>query len=220
MPEVTKRKRLAEDSTKKESLSFDEVNQVLESCKSLKQKTLLELAVSTAIRREDIVGIELNNIDLDNRKLQFYETKKKRYWEVPLEPKMLSSLKMYINGLPNDARYLFPSEQSNAKHLSGKTAYNWLQSAMADAKIDGTMDFHGLRRTFVRLSRRMGRDIKYCQEMTGDTVDTLLKHYDGWSTEEMAEDQEKNSLLDRVDMPGAKLRMSDVAVEVIGNRRK
>ena len=47
-----------------------------------------------------------------------------------------------------------------------------------------------------------------------------MDHYEGWTTEEMAEDQEKNSLLDRVDMPGAKLRMSDVAVEEIGNKRK
>ena len=103
---------------------------------------------------------------------------------------MLRAIRANFFGLPKDSRYLFPAEQTNAKHLSDKTAYNWLQTAMAKADIKGEMDFHGLRRTYVRLAKKMGRDMKWIQEVTGDTARTVLENYDGYSTEEMNERNE------------------------------
>lgn len=198
MPSVSKRQRLSEDTSKTESLNFHEVKEILKSCDSIKKRALIELAVSTAIRRDDIVNIEIDNIDLENSKLQFWEKKKKRTWEVPLEPELMATLIMYMKTLPKGAKYLFPAEQSNANHLSDKTAYNWLQEAMKKAGLTKKMDFHGLRRTYVRLAKRMGYDMKWVQEMTGDTAEVILKHYDGWKTDEMSEILKDGGIIKKV----------------------
>ncbi len=42
---------------------------------------------------------------------------------------------------------------------------------------------HWLRHTFIRLSRRAGRDIKFVQQNTGDSLKTILEHYEGLTDE-------------------------------------
>ena len=47
---------------------------------------------------------------------------------------------------------------------------------------------HWLRHTFIRLSKRAGRDVKAVQQNTGDTIQTILEWYEELSDEEMGEE--------------------------------
>ena len=84
----------------KESLTFDEVNRVLNACETLEERALIELAVNTGIRRNDIVDIEIDRIDIERRRIAFWEEKKDRYWMVAISPEVTQTIKMFIQTLP------------------------------------------------------------------------------------------------------------------------
>lgn len=173
----------------KESLTFDEVNRVLNACETLEERALIELAVNTGIRRNDIVDIEIDRIDIERRRIAFWEEKKDRYWMVAISPEVTQTIKMFIQTLPRSQRYLF--------NFSGRTAYNILQRLVERANIQKHIPFHALRRTFIRLSRRMGRDIRFVMDQTGDSARVILEAYEGYTVDEMVDLMEDDNILKR-----------------------
>lgn len=173
----------------KESLTFQEVQKLIMACETIEQKALVELAVSTGIRRNDIVNIEIHKIDLKNRKIMFWEEKKDRMWMVALSPEVCQTLKMYMNTLPKKQRFLFK--------FSGRTAYNILQNLLKEADINKHIPFHALRRTYIRLSKRLGRDTRFVMDQTGDSARVILEEYEGYSVDEMVEIMDRDNILRR-----------------------
>ncbi len=173
----------------KESLTFSEVQQLIDVCETLEEKALIEIAVATGIRRSDIVKIEINRIDLQNHKIVFWEEKKDRLWMVSLPPELVQILKMYIRSLPRDQRYIF--------QFSGRTAYNKLQMVLMRTNIRKHIPFHALRRTYIRLSKSMGRDTSFVMDQTGDTARVILEEYEGYTTDEMVEMMREDNILRR-----------------------
>lgn len=171
------------------SLTFRELFTLISACDNLQEKSLIELAVSTGIRRSDIVNIEINRIDLKKQRLIFWEEKKDRIWMVALPPEVVQTLRMYIKSLPKRQRYLF--------RFSGRTAYNVLQRLLVKAGIEKHLSFHDLRRTFIRLSKRMGRDIRFVMDQTGDTARVITEEYEGYTADEMVEMMNEDNILRR-----------------------
>jgi len=159
---------------KKESLTFEELQRVLSVCETLEDKTLIELAVTTGIRREDIVNIGLSNIDLERRTLTFWEEKKDRWWVVALEPEVSQTLQMFINQNPN-RKLLF--------EFSGRTAYNKFQALLKKAGIKKHLAFHALRRTM---------------DQTGDTARVIIEEYEGYDVDELVSIMEKDGIIKRI----------------------
>ena len=82
--------------------------------------------------------------------------------------------------------------------MSGRHAYNVLQRNVEKAGIKKHLEFHALRRTFVRLSKLMGRDMKFVMQQTNDTARTLIDEYEGYSIDDMKKMMERDSILKRV----------------------
>lgn len=162
---------------KKESLTFDELRRVLAACHVFVDEVLVKLAVTTGIRREDITGIEIMNIDLDRGVLTFWEEKKDRPWMVALEPDVVKTLRQYLNMLPKGQRLLFD--------FTGRTAYNKFQALVKEAGIQKHLTFHSLRRTFIRLSKQLGRDMRFVMDQTGDSARVIMEEYEGYTPDEM-----------------------------------
>ena len=173
----------------RQSLTFSELQLVLINCNTLREKALIELAVTTGIRREDIVRIEINRIDLQQQKLIFWEEKKDRLWMVAMPIELVHTLKMYMDTLPREQRFLF--------NFSGRTGYNILQRVLDRACINKHLSFHDLRRTFVRLSKRMGRDIRFVMDQTGDTARVITEEYEGYTVDELVELMNEDNILRR-----------------------
>lgn len=85
MKKTGQKKNISDFRMKKESLTIEELKKVIESCDTLEDLCLIQLGVTTGIRREDIVKIELMNVDLERKTLKFWEEKKDRPWTVALE---------------------------------------------------------------------------------------------------------------------------------------
>ncbi len=177
---------LMEEATRKEALTFEELRRVLESCITLEEEVMIKFAVTTGIRREDFASIELMNVDLEERTITFWEEKKDRPWKVPLEPPVIQVLKKYIPTLPANEKYLFPK--------TGRTYHRYWNNVLKRAGMP-PMRFHDLRRSCMRLSRSMGRDIRFVMDLTGDKAETILQEYEGYSITEMNELLEENGIL-------------------------
>lgn len=178
---------LMEEANRKEALSFEDLRKVLDCCESLEEEAMIKLVVTTGIRREDFAAIELMNVDLEDKTITFWEEKKDRPWKVPLEPSVVQVLKKYIPTLPDGSKFLFP--------MSGRTYYRRFNEILSRAGYP-SMRFHDLRRTCMRLSRKMGRDIRFVMDLTGDKAETILQEYEGYSIDEMNQLLEDNGILD------------------------
>ncbi len=63
------------------ALTPAEVQLLLSRVTHLEDEALLRLAMATGMRREDIVAVKLQDIDLGSGVVRFWETKKRRPWK-------------------------------------------------------------------------------------------------------------------------------------------
>lgn len=172
-----------ENTRKSDSLTLEEQDRLLNVIDTYEDLALFKLVLNTGIRREDIVGIELGNVDLDAGKITFYEHKKRRWWTVPIANSILPDLVRYINSLPKGEKKLF--------NFTGRTAYNRLQQYIKKAKINKHLAFHDLRRTFVKSAKRKGLSPKAVSQITGDRLDTVEEYYANLDMSELKEEANK-----------------------------
>jgi len=166
------------------SLTPNQVEKLFEHITDLQDLALIQLAVTTGIRREDIVKIKTNDVNLDSGLITFYESKKKRTKTVPLNSKTKNTLSMWTK--INRSPFLFPSRHKNKKNMCGKTAYNTLQNCLKKAGLD-QRPFHALRATTVKLCQKAGWRVEQTAELLGDRISTIQQHYATPTPSEMNE---------------------------------
>ena len=166
------------------ALTPPEVEQLLIHAQSWHDEALLKLAISTGIRREDIVAIPIEGVDLEAGRIRFYENKKRRDWEVHVGGSVLVTLKKHLNSLPKGARWLFPGRQQGGSHLSGRSAYNILARSLRNAGLR-TRPFHALRATCIKLAQWKGWTPEQVAKLTGDSIRVIQQHYSTPSRDEM-----------------------------------
>ena len=167
-----------------QALTIGQVNKLLSVIPRLDHELLFTLAITTGIRRADIVAIERSNIDLEHNNIRFYQSKKSNWHTVPISlfcAKLISQY-TYTTG---PRKYLFPAANPK-KHICGKTAYNHFQTYLKIAGIK-PRPFHTLRATCIKLSQKSGWSIEQVMALTDDSFRTIKEHYDTPSLEEMAE---------------------------------
>ncbi len=165
------------------SLTLEEQDRLLSVTESFEDLALFRLALSTGIRREDIANIEIGNIHLDNRQLRFWESKKRRWWTVPLTIEVCQEIRRLLNTYPNDRKRLFD--------MTGRTAYNRLQRYLEKAGIKKELSFHDLRRSFIKVAKRKGLSPKAVSQITGDSFSTIEQSYANLDMEELKEEVDK-----------------------------
>jgi integrase len=158
------------------ALTPEELEKVLEPVDRLEERALLELAAVTGIRREDVVAIPLEGLDLDRGTLRFYESKKRRTREIPVQGRPLVTLRTYVRGLPKGERWLFPSPRKTGKHQTGRFAWTiwnrWLDRAGLPRR-----PFHALRATAYKLAKARGWSVELASALLGDTIRVAQEFY-------------------------------------------
>src|SRR3990172_1331894 len=168
------------------ALTEPEATLLLSKIGHIEDKALLALAMATGMRREDVVAVHLKDVDLENRLVSFWESKKRRPWSAWFGEDTAVTLEQHIHGLPKGTPWLFPSPRDPKKHLSSRQAYNILQSWLERAGLK-RRPFHALRATCIKLLQKRGISIEQVMKQTGDTFRTIKEHYDTPSDDEMRE---------------------------------
>ena len=172
--------------TGRDALTEDEVAVVIKATTSYQDEALLRLAIVTGIRREDLVAIPLEGIDLTGGEITYYESKKKRTRTIHIGGETPGFLAKHVDNLPAGSRFLFPGREAGVRHISGKTAWNILDRALRAAGLK-PRPFHALRATCVKLAQKRGWSVEKVAELTGDTPRTIQTHYSTPSADEMAQ---------------------------------
>lgn len=151
------------------ALTPDELRRLLEPIDRIEEQALLELGATTGIRREDIVAIPFEGVDLDARRVKFYEAKKRRTRTVPIDPKVAKTLAQYVRTLPKGERWLFPSPRRKGEHQTGRFAWTILNRWLDRAGLPRP-PFHALRGTAYKLAKSKGWPVSLAAAILGDTT--------------------------------------------------
>jgi len=168
-------------TTGEKSLSRKEAESVIMAADSFEDKILVMIGFSLGPRREDLVGIELMNIDLNAGELSYLEKKKgNRIKTVPLSDRLIQDLKLYLQAhtVPGQ-KYLFPALQKthHCEHMSSKTAYNRFNKLCKKVGIKTPIPVHVMRATCIKLKRDDGWTVEQVAALIGDKVITVQEHY-------------------------------------------
>ena len=168
------------------------LKKMFEACDNVRDKAYLHYHVETGLRVSDVVGTEEVHVDWQNMKTYTYDHKKDQWRWVYWPESVKASLKMWlkqrqIEGIKD--KRLFPFTEKTANRI----VQHWAK--VINFPFASQVASHWLRHTFIRLSRKAGRDIKAVQQNTGDTVKTILEWYSDLSSEDMRQEIENKPLV-------------------------
>ncbi|MFK7735847.1 MAG: tyrosine-type recombinase/integrase [Pirellulaceae bacterium] len=159
-------------------LSASEVQRLLESAVSLRDKLCLGLLYATGLRVSEVVKLTFTDLDFDRNLIQVRKGKGARDRAVPL-PNNLRELLRQLAEQTTDNDYLFPAEalqlattngtnrRNASRHLSSRTVQRMMQRTIDIAKIRKHATPHTLRHTFATHSFEDGFDIRKIQKVLG-----------------------------------------------------
>jgi integrase/recombinase XerD len=174
-------------------LSRDEVALLLaqptgESPAALRDRALLELMYACGLRASEAVGIELDELDLDEGVLRA-NGKGSKERLVPIGSKAVSALSAYlIVGRPalvglRDERKLFVNQRGQG--LTRQGLYKIVQRHARSAGLAEKMSPHTLRHTFATHLLSGGCDLRSLQEMLGHADIATTQIYTHLSAERL-----------------------------------
>lgn len=148
--------------------------------------------VETGLRVSDVLGTRLEHVDWKQYRTWTFDFKKDKwrwiYWPARVAPALKMWLKERLvtrdQETREQAQLLFPFSEKTANRIIK------LLAAKIDYPLGDLASAHFCRHTFIRLSRRAGRDIKAVQQNTGDTVKTILEWYSELSGDDMRREME------------------------------
>lgn len=169
------------------------VKKLYETVDSVRDRFYIKWHIETGVRISDIVGQkhkgkdrvlgqEIQNIDFERCCIKTWDFKKDSWRDVYFPVTLKWDLKVWLKERQNlglKGRELFPYSEKTCNRILKK----WCKEI--GFKYYKQVGTHWCRHTFIRLSRKSGRDIKAVQQNTGDTIETLLNWYSDLSSEDM-----------------------------------
>jgi len=149
-------------------LSVGEVAALINATKNLKHRTLIMLAYSTGMRRNEIRLLKPEHIDSERMQVRVVHGKGKKDRFTILSPKALELLRFYYQ-LHKPATFLFEPTRRKNITLSGTTLNNIVKQAAKRAGIKKDMSFHTLRHSFATHMLENGINIRIIQQFLGHT---------------------------------------------------
>ncbi len=175
------------DARLPKALSVSDIEKILEAASapqtplSIRDRALLELLYGTGARISEAVGLDVDDLDLEQAAVKL-TGKGSKQRIVPLGKFALEALTSYLDM----ARSLFVtggSDQaavflnSRGGRLSRQSAWAVLTKAAADAEIDADVSPHVLRHSFATHLLEGGADVRVVQELLGHASVTTTQIY-------------------------------------------
>lgn len=169
------------------SLSVDQVVTLLESAsvagpdapRGLRDRALLELLYSTGARISEAVGLDVDDIEMENRSV-LLRGKGGKQRVVPVGRPAIAALDAYlVRGRPGLVSKSNPALFLNVRggRLSRQSAWQVLQDSAQRAGITSAVSPHVLRHSFATHLLDGGADVRVVQELLGHASVTTTQIY-------------------------------------------
>lgn len=162
----------------------------------LRDRAMLETLYSTGIRVSELVGLEVDDLDLEHEALHV-SGKGKKERLVPLGSHAINSIARYIQHVRNDPRYRDAwAEGSKSrplfinKHggrLSSRSVRRKLDKYLREVGLDPTISPHTLRHSFATHLLENGADLRSVQELLGHQSLSTTQVYTHVATQHVQE---------------------------------
>lgn len=148
------------------ALSVEELEIVRESCKTLRERALMEVMYSTGCRLSEITAMKKSDINLQDMSLRVIgKGDKERI--VYLSFKALHHLRKYLKSRNDDCEFLFVTERAPIRPLANRGVQTVVSKIEARATISKKLTPHVFRHTFATLAMENGADIADVQHLLG-----------------------------------------------------
>ena len=175
-------------------LSDEEREGLLAACKSSESVylfTIVTLALSTGMRRGEILSLKWENINLQNRRVTLVRTKNGEIRVVPLVSKAYDSIRdIYLKLEPDKDALLFPSPHNSNQPVSIRTSWD---TAVRRANLEN-FRFHDLRHSTASYLAMNGASLLEIADILGHKTLQMVKRYS-----HLSEDHKAN-VLERMNM--------------------
>lgn len=152
------------------NISAEKITELLQHCDE-RLSTAILLGVQEGLRRSEIVGLTLSDIDVDDRILRVLG-KGRKWREVPLSTETYAQIGRYLErfpagpGRPLIRSYLHPERGITAIRLGHLVAKAMSESGVKEAAWDGK-SAHALRHSCADHMLENGAELRDVQEMLG-----------------------------------------------------
>jgi site-specific recombinase XerD len=163
-------------------LSIEELEIVRESCKTLRQRALLEVMYSTGCRLSEIAGMNRKDINIQGMNLKVIgKGDKERV--VYLSFKALFHLRKYLKIRTDDCEALFVTERQPYRRMGNRAIEREIDKVEKVANISKKLHPHILRHTYACLSMDAGIELADLQHLLGHSNPSTTLTYASVSEE-------------------------------------
>ncbi|HNW56472.1 MAG TPA: tyrosine-type recombinase/integrase [Bacteroidales bacterium] len=156
-------------------LSKGEIKRMLESTGNLKHKAMLSLIYACGLRRCELLGLMLTDVDSKRGVLMIRQSKGKKDRIVPISEKTINMLREYARAYRPE-RYLFEGQVKGSGY-SPTSIEKVLKESCKKAGIDKPVTLHWLRHSFATHLLESGTDLRYIQELLGHSSSRTTEIY-------------------------------------------
>ena len=156
-------------------LSQGEVARMLKKARNPKHRALLMLIYSAGLRVSEVVGLRVEDLDMDRGLVRVRRGKggKDRY--TLLARRAVEAVRVYRDAYPTD-RWLFPGECPE-RHLTTRSVQRVVKNAARAAGIQKHVTTHTLRHSFATHLLEGGTNLRVIQELLGHTSASTTQIY-------------------------------------------
>lgn len=150
----------------KSGLTIEELEIVRESCKSLRERALVEVMYSTGCRLSEVTGMRISQIDDKDFSIRVIgKGNKERV--VYLSFKAMYHLKKYLNSRKDELDFLFVTSRRPIRDMTNAAIQKEIDHIEKRAGLKKPLTPHVFRHSFAQLATDAGIDLADLQQLLG-----------------------------------------------------
>lgn len=173
------------------SLSVEELERLRDSCKTLRQRAIVEFLFSTGCRLSEVTHININDLNWGNYSLKVIGKGSKER-EVYFSPKAKLYLQKYLNSRKDNTPALFVTERKPHTRLGNRAIQKEIKTIASNAGFDKSIFPHLLRHTFATLALRSGAPLTAIQKLMGHSDPATTELYAHINQDTIQEEYKKH----------------------------
>jgi site-specific recombinase XerD len=163
-----------------------------------RDRAILQCLWSCGVRRAELVGLDLTDVDLDGRQLRVVKGKGNKDRYVPMTPEAAAAMRAYLAVRPNVSVPAFFVGRGD-RRLSAAGVYKIVRTYMETAGISEYASPHTWRHTVATLMRERGADLLFLKEFLGHESTATTEIYTKLARERLRAEFDKYHPRDEVD---------------------
>ena len=164
---------------KKERLTDEEIEDVRDACRTLKEKALVELLLSTGMRVGEVAALNLSDLDMQHKRVSIYGEKTNRYRTGMLTTKAVKALRKYIDSREYCTEALFICDRKPYSRLQNSSIEKIVKDIAKRAGITRIpVTVHVYRKTFASIMYKKTKDVLLVSKLLGHAkTDMTVQYY-------------------------------------------